>query len=124
MVGRKVTLDFPMEVRFMHASQHTPNYVGKVAVTRGPLVYCLEEKDNGPELWNLSVRCGESSVRFEPALLCGVNVITCQGLRETTGAALYDDGAPVQSPATLTFVPYYAWGNRGKGEMTVWVRKA
>ena len=53
-----------------------------------------------------------------------MNVITCQGLRETTGAALYDDGAPVQSPATLTFVPYYAWGNRGKGEMTVWVRKA
>ena len=122
--GDTITLDFPMEVRFMHASQHTPNYVGKVAVTRGPLVYCLEEKDNGPELWNLSVRCGESCVRFEPELLCGVNVITCQGLRETTGAALYDDGAPVQSPATLTFVPYYAWGNRGKGEMTVWVRKA
>ena len=41
-----------------------------------------------------------------------------------SGAALYDDGAPVQSPATLTFVPYYAWGNRGKGERTVWVRKA
>lgn len=122
--GDVITLDMPMEVRFMSASVRTPNYAGKTAVMRGPVVYCLEQVDNGELLWNLSVKADEAQVEHHPELLCGVTTITCQGQREDAESDLYTEQAPEASAAQLTFVPYYAWGNRGKGEMMVWVRRA
>lgn len=121
--GDVVTLSFPMTVKFLSATDRCPNYVGKTAVTRGPLVYCLEEVDNGGQLWNLSVKPGETETAYHPELLCGVTTITCKGARETVGEELYSEAEPVETPATLTYVPYYAWGNRGRGEMSVWVRR-
>ena len=122
--GDVIELDMPMEVRFMNASLRTPNYAGKTALMRGPVVYCLEEKDNGSQLWNLAVKVGESQVEHRDELLCGVSTITCQGVRMEGESDLYTDEAHAEQAQQLTFVPYYAWGNRGKGEMTVWVRKA
>ncbi|MBQ2955494.1 MAG: glycoside hydrolase family 127 protein [Clostridia bacterium] len=119
-----VALEFPMEVRFMSASLHTPNYAGKTALMRGPLVYCLEEKDNGPQLWNLSVKPGTAEARFDESLLCGVTAITADGLRDEMESGLYTESVPGRNAVPLTFVPYYAWGNRGKGEMAVWLRRA
>ncbi len=122
--GDVIALDMPMEVRFMSASVRTPNYVGKTALMRGPVVYCLEEKDNGPMLWNLSVVPGTAAAQHRDDLLCGVTVITCQGLRQSGETDLYAETLPDTSAQTLTFVPYYAWGNRGGGEMSVWVHWA
>lgn len=122
--GDVIALDMPMEVRFMSASVRTPNYVGKTALMRGPVVYCLEEKDNGTQLWNLSVVPGTATARHQDNLLCGVTAITCQGLRQSGDSDLYTETLPDTTAQTLTFVPYYAWGNRGGGEMTVWVRRA
>lgn len=122
--GDVILLDMPMEVRFMSASVRTPNYAGKTALMRGPVVYCLEEKDNGSLLWNLTVKTGEPKVEHHDELLCGVTTITCEGHRETGESDLYAVEAPVAEAARLTFVPYYAWGNRGKGEMSVWVRRS
>lgn len=121
--GDEITLEFPMDVRFMMACGKSPNYAGKTALTRGPLVYCLEETDNGPQLWNLSVNAGAVETCMQPDLLGGVTVLTCDGVRESTGDALYSDEPASCAAARLTFVPYYAWGNRGKGEMSVWVRR-
>lgn len=122
--GDVIALDMPMEVRFMSASVRTPNYVGKTALMRGPVVYCLEEKDNGSQLWNLSVVPGTATAQHRDDLLCGVTAITCQGLRQSGDTDLYTETLPDTTAQTLTFVPYYAWGNRGGGEMTVWVRRA
>ena len=122
--GDCVRLVLTMPVRRMRASMHTPNYAGKTAVMRGPLVYCLEEIDNGAELWNLELLPGEAMVEARPELLGGVQVIRLSGRRTATGDALYSDEAPSAQEVELTFVPYYAWGNRGRGEMSVWVRQA
>lgn len=122
--GDTVTLECPMTVRFVSASTHTPNYAGKAAVTRGPIVYCLEEADNGGELWNLYLEKRVLETRFEKELLQGVETVSCPGIRESAGEALYSAGEPERTPQKLQFIPYYAWGNRGKGEMTVWVHKA
>lgn len=107
----------------MNASLRSPNYVGKTALMRGPVVYCLEEKDNGAELWNLSVKAVEAEASHREDLLGGVTTITCQGLRQEGEGDLYNEGTYAEKAQRLTFVPYYAWGNRGRGEMAVWVRK-
>lgn len=122
--GDVIELELPMEVRFMSASVRTPNYAGKTALMRGPVVYCLEEKDNGPQLWNLSVQPGTAMARHQPDLLGGVTAITCQGQRQDMESDLYTEDTPAAAPQQLTFVPYYAWGNRGGGEMSVWVRRS
>lgn len=121
--GDVIALELPMETRFMSASVRTPNYAGKTALMRGPVVYCLEETDNGDLLWNLSVKPSEAKAEHHPELLCGVTTITCQGQREAAESDLYTEDAPAAQNVELTFVPYYAWGNRGKGEMSVWVRR-
>lgn len=121
--GDVIELELPMEVRFMSASIRTPNYAGKTALTRGPVVYCLEEKDNGSRLWNLSVRPNTAMAQYRADLLGGVTAITCQGQREDMESDLYTEAVPAAVPQQLTFVPYYAWGNRGAGEMSVWVRR-
>lgn len=119
-----VELILPMQPRFMNALHKTPNYAGKTALTRGPLVYCLEEADNGSELWNLRVKAGSLTEVHEPDLLGGVTTLRCDGVRETMDSPeLYSDAPILDAPAPLTFVPYYAWGNRGRGEMTVFVRR-
>ena len=122
--GDTVSLSLPMVPRFMTASSRTPNYAGKTALMRGPLVYCAEEIDNGGEIWNL---CADTQCVYtvhEPDLLGGVTVLSCAGVRETacTGS-LYSEEAPKTKPAVIRFVPYYAWGNRGRGEMAVWLRR-
>lgn len=92
---------------------------------RGPLVYCLEQADNGEHLWNLSVRPGTAEIAERPELLRGVTTITCRGERDADGSdELYTEDVPAREEVSLTYVPYYAWGNRGRGEMTVWVRRA
>ena len=114
----------PMEVKMMRSHAHIPEYAGKVALMMGPVVYCLEEKDNGDELWNLILKDGPIEAQFRQDLLDGVMVLTAEGVRETASDALYSEEEVKRETQTLTFVPYNAWGNRGKGEMRVWVRKA
>ena len=127
--GDEVTLDFDLPVTRLAAHPRVREDIGRVAVTRGPLVYCLEEADNGKDLHLLRLpRSAAFRVRWEPGLLGGVNVLSAEGLRESAAwpaDALYAPaGAADQKPQALVFVPYYAWANRGAGEMAVWVREA
>lgn len=122
--GDVIKLSLPMDVRFIKASLHSPNYAGRTALTRGPLVYCIEERDNGDHLWSLSVSPENVETEHDPALLGGVTKLMCNGRREEIVDELYGETLPETEKTKLTFVPYYAWGNRGKGEMSVWVRRA
>ena len=93
---------------------------------RGPLVYCLEEADNGANLHLLRLPEGEpvEAVRGEGALF-GMTLLRAKGRRLVPrGSKLYaPDRQGREEEARLTFVPYFAWGNRDKGEMAVYVRE-
>ncbi len=126
--GDTVVLDMDMPVRLVAAHPMVRQDAGKVAVTRGPMVYCLEEKDNGKNLHLLHLGSKPMyQAVFRPELLGGVTAIEAKGLRQQDprgGQALYREAEEIVfDEVPLHFIPYYAWANRGIGEMTVWVRR-
>ncbi|MDR2419429.1 MAG: glycoside hydrolase family 127 protein [Treponema sp.] len=125
--GDRISAAFDMPVTFVRANPKVRENVGKTAVMRGPVVYCLEEADNGKELWRLHV--GQNAgitVKHEKALLGGVTLISMTGKREKDWVEddLYRtlEDSTMEDKA-LHFIPYYAWTNRSPGEMTVWVNR-
>lgn len=128
--GDTITLRLPMTVRRVYAHPRVRHAAGKVAIQRGPLVYCLEEADNGTELYNLSL---PTNSRFSEiagsGVLAGKVLLVAEGLRRPTSAddqPLYGFDHPqtqVQKQ-TLTFIPWFSWANRGEGEMRIWVDEA
>lgn len=125
--GDRIELLLPMPVERIRANDNVPFNAGKVAVKRGPIVYCLEEKDNGNKLWNLLLNADRDfDVRYESELLNGVVTLSAQGIRESQPAgddSLYSTSEKEVTDVVLKFIPYYSWGNRGVGEMMVWVRE-
>ncbi len=109
----RISLRLPMPIRRVLAHPAVDALAGMVALERGPLVYALEAADNGGSLLELSLPDSSQLVATtKPDLLGGVTVIC--------GKAIDGDGQPRHFNA----IPYYAWGHRGIGEMTVWLRRA
>lgn len=123
--GDEIKLSLPMHARRVYANTRVRADLGKVAVMRGPMVYCLEQVDNGPVVEALCLpRDSALTETVRPDKLGGIVEITAPGKRMVSAdEALYSDQAPVLEDATLTFIPYYAWANRGENEMTVYVRE-
>ncbi|MDR3193385.1 MAG: glycoside hydrolase family 127 protein [Treponema sp.] len=125
--GDKLSLSLDMPASLMEANPHVRNNRGKLALMRGPLVYCLEERDNGRELFKLHAGSAKDfKVNFEGDLLEGVCTISFTGKKERDwqDEALYRRRAEEDfEDRDLKFIPYYAWANRGRGEMTVWINK-
>ena len=91
---------------------------GRVALERGPLVYCFEGVDHANKVFGLTLPDDVALVaQFRPDLLGGVTVITGTGQAAIRRA----DGSPATETAALTAIPYYAWCNRGAGQMQVWM---
>lgn len=121
--GDVVQVHFDMPVRRIYANPAVRANAGRVALMRGPLVYCLEGIDNSAPLQALHLP-RSSGFELHPApegVLKGNLLLTAQGLRNVSGPVLYSDEPPRQEPVTLTAVPYYAWGNRGLNQMLVWI---
>ncbi len=117
--GDTVELSLPMPVRRVAANAAVEEDRGRVAVERGPLVYCAEWPDNDGRVSNLVLSDGSTlTAETRPDLLSGVVVIKgeAEGLSEKGGKVVTEKKA-------LTLIPYYAWANRGKGEMTVWLAR-
>ncbi len=98
---------------------------GKVAISKGPFVYCLEGVDNGENLSALSLPEDDKlDYSFKSELLGGIGVITGIGkkLEITDEDRLYSTNSPNVKTHDLKFIPYFAWANRGENEMEVWVR--
>lgn len=119
-------LSFPMEVRLLAANSAVREDIGKVAIMRGPVVYCLEEADNGKNLHLLSVDT-EGMAQVSDGNICGAKakVIAMPGFRqkEDLGSSLYREWKkPEQERVMLKYIPYYMWANRGENEMQVWSR--
>jgi hypothetical protein len=125
--GDVVELDLPMQVERVQAHPNVRANCGRVALQRGPLVYCLEESDNGKNLNDLALPREENlAVRFEKNLLGGVAVITGTGKRRAFDGwegALYRAEDSTQEYIAFKAVPYFAWDNRAPGEMLVWLRE-
>ena len=130
--GDRIEVDLPMPVRTIRADPRVKAAYGRVAVQRGPLVYCLEEADNGAGLHTVALASEPGfQVAHRDDMLGGVSVITCAGSSAGTGTSASDESpaplyrpaatAPLRAAAELTFIPYYAWANREPGEMVVWV---
>ncbi len=127
--GDEIYLTFPMEVRCVRANTRVREDIGKVAFLRGPVCYCMEEADNGKDLHLLRVDPGklaDAKVECSRELGHEMRVLRIPGYRqEPSGESdgLYTAFSPAEErEAILTWIPYYAWNNRGKGEMSVWVR--
>lgn len=122
----ELKLDFRMQPAFVTAHPLVHEDAGKVALTVGPVVYCLEGVDNGNRLWQVSVdpaRLGDA--RIEPDSFSGFCRITVPAFRDRCGAdRLYPSGAAVEAePFSAVFLPYYAFANRGESDLAVWIRK-
>jgi len=108
--GDILELDLPMPVRRVRANPAVEADRGRVALMRGPLVYCLESTDNPGSILKLFLP-EDATIAAERRddLLGGVTVIRGQGLSGGGDAIAFQA------------VPYYAWANRGAGDMTVWI---
>jgi len=125
--GDAVELVLPMKPRLIESHPLVEETRNHVAVMRGPLVYCLESPDlpkGVPVQDVLMPRDAKLTARYEKTLLGGVAVIECKAdaATATWGDQLYREFKPAPSKTiALKMIPYYAWANRGKSEMTVWL---
>ena len=124
--GDVVAVRLDMKVRRIYANPNVSADIGKVALGRGPLIYCMEQADNFKGLHRASLgREAEIREVFEPELLGGIVRLGAKGERiPDDWSELYRENIRLATePCELNFIPYYAWANRGLGEMQVWVRE-
>ena len=101
--GDVLTLTFDMPVREVVANEKVKATKGKVAIERGPIVYCAEGVDNNGQALSITTAGNQSfTPEFRKELLGGVTVLKSAGAKP------------------ITLIPYYAWNNRGATEMAVW----
>lgn len=129
--GDTVTYHLEMPIRAVWANPAVRQLEGRVALQRGPLVYCLEGADHAgiAPLDRIVVEAGKIAsdwtATFEPHLLGGVTVLHGKGKLISAhgwGEQLYRSAPPALEDISLTAVPYCTWGNRAPGEMRVWLR--
>lgn len=122
-----VTLTLPMPVERMYTHPACRVNQGKVALQRGPLVYCVEEVDCGFDPSSLVLpRDAKLAIRHEPRLLGGVTVIDGKGACANSAAwdqGLYCAMRPTTVKTDFRAIPYFLWGNRKIGSMTVWINE-
>ena len=146
--GDTISLEFPMDVHMKTADLRVREDLGRVAFVRGPVAYCAEEADNGKDLHLYRVDTARTGYAAERKNAAGENgavsksgsgvcvemtdrlghpmavlKVPAKKLVPAEGSSLYRDYAPpAEEDALLTLIPYYAWANRGEGEMAVWLR--
>ncbi len=119
--GDVVELHLPMPVRRVLAAEEVEADRERVAIQRGPIVYCAEWPDN-PQGKVLDLALADDaalSAEFRSDLLKGVTVVQGKGLYVPEGGA--ENGT--EKVVEFTAIPYYAWAHRGKGQMIVWMQK-
>lgn len=119
--GDKVTLTLPMTARRVIANENVAADRGRVALLRGPLVYCVEGLDveGGRPRELVLPDDAPLTTQFRGDLLGGVEVITGRG-----ESLAPKDEKPNSGKVSFTAIPYHAWANRGKGEMAVWLARS
>lgn len=125
--GDVIEVDLPMPVERIYADSRVRMANGKVALQRGPIVYCLEETDNAiAPLSRVSLSPGaEITTRHDGSLLGGITTLCGECQVETDSAdALYSHTRPSSTTLIFTAIPYFGWDNRDAGHMLVWLRES
>ena len=124
--GDFVDLDLPMPAERTYAHPNVRMDVGRVALRRGPLIYCVEEADNpGGAVQTMKLPRGAPlEVRERGDLFDGIVTLEAPVLRlfpADASGALYSLAPPAERQANATALPYFLWNNRGPGSMLVWI---
>lgn len=116
--GDTIELNLPMPIRRIIANEKVEADRGKVALQRGPLVYCLEHPDNDGQVLDLVIP-DEATLKAKHRrdLLGGVTVVTGRG---RVAKRMLDGSIATDGQRSFAAIPYYAWAHRGRGQMTVW----
>jgi DUF1680 family protein len=122
--GDSVELDLPMAPARIFANPKVREDLGKVALRRGPLVYCVEQADNAEPVPQFALPRDAAVDAERRDLFDGIVAMTARGTAiEGWDRDLYRATPPKAAPATLTAIPYYLWANREPGAMAVWLRE-
>ncbi len=116
--GDLIEIVLPMEVKIVSARKEVTEDLDKVAIERGPVLYCAEESDNGTVLNIVLDENAEFTSEFNPDLFGGIVTIKTtarKARRNKNNDIILSDSKP------LKLVPYHLWSNRGPGEMRVWL---
>ena len=124
--GDVVSINMPMRARIVEANPLVEENCGQVAVQRGPIVYCLESNDlGGLSIDDIAIPL---DAKFTPVdmTIDGSHIKALEGEVINRGEAswkgtLYREVTDNRKTVKVRLIPYYAWGNRGKSEMTVWM---
>jgi DUF1680 family protein len=122
------SLDLDMPVAELYANPKVHYCAGKVAVKRGPVVYCAEGVDNGENLKSAAIIGGDPGYKCEKSQIegCDIIKISCEGTaisQKSKADALYFEKPPKKEKKRIELIPYAAWSNRGRTEMLVWLMK-
>ncbi len=117
--GDIVEIDFPMEVKIIKARIELKQNNNRIAIQRGPIVYCVEGADNNGKAWNIII---PENTKFETidykVLDENVKALTA----EVPVVTVSEDGTSLKTgKKKIIAIPYYTWANRGKNEMQVWL---
>ncbi len=117
--GDQLSFTFDMPVLHLQSRPELTQNRGRIALQRGPLVYCAEAADNGGQAWNFIVPQG-TVFRKSMRKVLQEDIIALEA--EVPFLVTSTDGHAVTTETrTFTAIPYYAWANRGKGGMQVWL---
>ena len=117
-----------MRPRWVAADPRVMDNLGRVALTRGPLIYAAESHDLAfpPQRFSADAEVDTLIELADESILEGVTTLKVQGLADDADFpdSLYADAQDVNSiPVSAKFIPYYSWCNRGPSHMQVWVRR-
>jgi len=116
--GDLVEVNLPMEVRRVIANENVKDDMGKVALQRGPIIYCAEWPDNNGKAANIIIPGSATFItEYKPDLLNGIVVV-----KSNVPVVVVNNDGNTVSTVNREFmaIPYYAWAHRGKGEMMIW----
>lgn len=123
-----IELKLEMPAHTMRACPKVRDTIGKLTVMRGPVVYCLEEEDNGKELHAVEMAADTKlETEYLKDELGGIVAVHARGRKVICPEqeSLYSDDMDIKyEEKELLWIPYYAWANRHAGEMAVWIRQS
>jgi len=121
--GDVVELELEMRVQALRSHSRIRETFGKIAIQRGPLVWCAEQADNGPDLHQFLVTVEGARVEAVENLGPGARQLRLPAVRRSVepSKTAYSTKRPQDTVTEVVLVPYHLWGNRGKGEMRVWL---
>ena len=117
--GDVLELDFPMEAKLIYSRSELKQNTNRIAIQRGPIVYCIEGADNNGKAWNVIIPENTSFETIDYKVLDEpVKALTAEVPVVTVAA----DGLSLKTEKKkIIAIPYYTWANRGKNEMQVWL---